>query len=586
MTDDEPTNKYDELGLHNILVDLYSRSPYQVTTIESFEMDRLLKSLKTPAHHALYTIHHAFQHCKDVQEALLHCHHLVKPDYSLIFDQNSSNEFRKHVEKSHGKDAMSIDDSLLLPGLYFHTNQRSKGNPLLEGWNQIYGKKAMSTKKILQRLTSVSKSGKSQASSKTISILKELYNHLFTSLGTDVRDGTADIALTLSMIPIHTEEEATQMNTIMDVLTHVAALEIERRSMKISRRSVEILMIVEKLAAAGCEGIYMDKALYAARLALPNSQNYDTITKDTLDSLMTLNLWSSRSLLWLWRKGHVFHKVTEKDFNTALTLEDLCRHPPLFDDPTLPLVVDVGCGLGISLLGLACDSGESRGKYQLDLNWTEYNYLGSDLSLTAIQWANALALRRGISKRCKFVHACTETVLEYLNRMKIDVKLILLQFPTPYRLQGETSLEHEKKGPGCNEKLPLGPEDPTFMANETILRQMVTILGSHKDVDQKRYILLQSNCEDVALNIYDSLIALGLKALNIEKSRISFDEQTISSRTKSWLEIQRMTSDSSVNIRRAAGYHWADEPLIPVRTETEVSSEYQSTPVHRCVFKR
>jgi hypothetical protein len=554
-------------------------------------MDSLLKSLKTPAQHALYTIHHAFQKCGDVEAASMHCYHLVKAGYSLILKDGTSNEFKEQISKKQ-KGGFDIDDSLLVPSVYFNIIKQVMEKDLPEGWSLLNKKKAITTKKILQRLTSAATNNSNQSQSKTMFILKNLRNHLYTSLGTDIREGTADIALTLSMIPLCTKKEASLMNEIMDVLSHITALEISRRSMKISRRSAEILVLVEKLAAAGCQGRFMDQALEAARLSLPNSQNYDAIKEDTLNGLMSLNMWSSRSLLWLWRKGHVFHKVSEKDLKIALTVEDLCRNPPQFDDPSLPIVVDVGCGLGVTLLGLASNYGVSKGEYNLDLDWSKYNYLGSDLSLTAIQWATSLTLRRWTSGRCKFLHTSTETLLAYLEHTSVNVKLIFLQFPTPYRLQDEISLkdkhgEIEKKGPGCNEKLPLGPDDPSFMANPKILTQMVTILENKKiGYDQDRYLLMQSNCEDVAIKLYDSLVDLGLTPLENTKPRISFDEQAISSRTKSWLQIQHRLHKNDSDVRRSVGSHWADEPLIPIRTETEVSSEYQSTSVHRCLFKR
>ena len=653
---------------HQTIEDMYHRSPYEVTNIESYEMDCLLKSLNSPAHHALYTIHHALQQqkqqqqqqscCKNnyVKEALLHCHHLVKPGYSFLFapstslktkQDNDSNDGECQIYAHKGNDdaynsvsnletsdipeeedhihicEFFIDDSLLKPRVYFDTikdpNKNIKKNSLPDsamphGWTLLNKKEAVTTKKIIQRISSIASKNNSKGNTipeeqsvqrtttttKLQLLLQELYLHLHISLGTDVRDGTADIALSLSMIPIVTLEESQWMNHIIETLAHIAALEIKRRSTKASRKAVEILMIIEKFAASGCgcfhrQGVchYMEQLKEAAKLALPKSQNYENVTKETMDGLSSLNLWSERSLLWLWRKGHVFHKVSQRDFKIALALDDILVQYPtlssLFDDPSLPLVVDVGCGLGVTLLGLASYTGPSdNSKFHLDLDWSNYNYLGADLSQTAIQWASSLALRNGISGRCKFLHTSTENILEYLINTNSNVKLVLLQFPTPYRLQEVLSLNSNEdathspgEGNGCNTKLPLGPDDPSFMANPSILQNMVALLHKSNEVDkQDHYLLFQSNCEDVALYIYSNLLQMNLKAIDCIKYRRSFDGMCTSSRTKQWLEMHQ----NEIDFTRAVGKKWSDIPLIPIRTETEVHSEYQRTPVQRCLF--
>lgn len=60
--------------------------------------------------------------------------------------------------------------------------------------------------------------------------------------------------------------------------------------------------------------------------------------------------------------------------------------PVEFADTSRPLVVDVGCGFGVSLLGLAAvehGGGSSGGR-----SGTKYNYLGCDLSSHCIAYAS------------------------------------------------------------------------------------------------------------------------------------------------------------------------------------------------------
>jgi hypothetical protein len=89
--------------------------------------------------------------------------------------------------------------------------------------------------------------------------LEILYGHLTLALGTDLRDRAAgDVALTISMasstkIIGTTDTSRTTiclLSKILDVLAHVAALEIQRKSRRPSRKeAADILYMVERIAA-------------------------------------------------------------------------------------------------------------------------------------------------------------------------------------------------------------------------------------------------------------------------------------------------------------------------------------------------
>mmetsp|Transcript_13518 Transcript_13518/g.16387 ORF Transcript_13518/g.16387 Transcript_13518/m.16387 type:complete len:802 (+) Transcript_13518:145-2550(+) len=357
---------------HEALSDMYQITPWEVTTIESYEMDCILKSLKTPAHHALYTIHHALRQCDyDFELALSHCQHLLKVNHCFIYNTSICID----MTATKGTSEKSID---LQPGVHYNIIQRQKHVPPINNNNNNMNnmknewkivKKSISTKKIINSIQNLISNNNQQKTETKTHLLQKLYFHLWISLGTDVRDGTstADHALLLSiLIPITNQNECQIMNQIMDAFTHIAALEIQRRQTKPSRRSTEILTMVEKIIAAGCTGPYLNKVLHAAKESLPGSQYFEYISKDIFDNLLDLNLWSChRSLLWLWRKGHVFHKVSKIDRDFALSSVDdilaMDNNPLLkFDDPSLPLVVDVGCGLGVTLIGLAAAAEEGK----------------------------------------------------------------------------------------------------------------------------------------------------------------------------------------------------------------------------------
>lgn len=595
--DDLPTSNASSvllrLPLHKSLEELYQSTPWSVSSCESYEMDQLLYALQTPAHQSLFVLQHTFRACGDIDTVLSHSQHLWKPKSqfkgarleALLLEQQLAQD--SHSSTSTDKNEHAIPESHLNSPQSVSTKQ-----------------KPQSTKKLVDAIVTLQ--GNSGQSKETKSngnrLLYRLYVHLYLTLGTDLRNGAGAVAaLSLSMAGIGNmynynlnDKEEIDLNLIhalFDTLAHIAALELQRKKTKGSRRAIDILTVVEKLAAAGCHGKYMEMIATAAAESLKGSKGYTNLPKEAIDNLHS-SLWSSRPLLWLWRRGHLLHKVSQQDIASSHTLEDL--PPPKFDDPTLPLVVDVGCGLGVSLIGLLASSKagvtehSSQSQSQLNLDWSCCNYLGGDLSPAAIRWAEGLTARWKLRGQCQFSHVSTETLLEYLLQAKVNVALILLQFPTPYRLQQEEVDKEEPSSNGCNLKLPSGPTDDSFMANPKILRRMADLITqSSKSNSNKQpaYLLVQSNCEDVALQISATLTDLGLEAVSSEvpRSLDSLASITPTTRTKAWLKDQQQIDNQPT--RRAAGEKWSAEPYLPVLTETEAACIHQSPPVHRCLFR-
>ena len=165
------------------------------------------------------------------------------------------------------------------------------------------------------------------------------------------------------------------------------------------------------------------------------------------------------------------------------------------------------------------------------------------------------------------------------------MKVILLQFPTPYRLQQEADDENDDTASsGCNLKLPTGPHDDAFMANPNILQLMAKVLEQSSSNKQPSYLLLQSNCEDVALHISNVLQYIGLEPTLAQKPRTleSLVSTVSTTRTKTWLKEQGQVGDNFV--QRAAGPDWSSIPYLPVSTETEAACIHQGTPIHRCLY--
>jgi len=506
-----------------------------------------------------------------------------------------------------------------------------------------------------------------------------LQDHLQLTLGTDLRDRAAsDVALSLSLanrITTTTQDDevadttaTTTDNTtttiILNLLAHVAALELQRKSIRPSRKAADILYVVERIAAAGVKGTYANALYRVAAESLVGSQGFDRHTHGTtLQQLAQTNgqsfglTTSPRALLCVFRRfSTLYPRMTEEDVACSVQLQDLLTQPPPpplpiihFDDEIhRPWVVDIGCGLGTSLLGLAdfdtnSQPSSSMAGAVLDLDWSKCNYLGGDVNPRAIAWARSISTRWNLHGRLQFCHATAQVLLKYLQartisesllpqeapdqsqqplsesqaqqtettRIKsvINIGLLVLQFPTPYRLQ-------EDKDTG-NIYLPSSPEDEKFMANKTMLMEIVNLMKRQRqqhamDVSEENkegrhpicHLLVQSNCEDVALYIHDTLLELGLIAVelahyvvlpvtdasscgNNANNSLSNDTQPKrdeSARTKAWLEEQKRQQPDGP-IRRAAGSVWSSIPLLPAMTETEVAMEHAGTPVHRCLFR-
>ena len=92
-------------------------------------------------------------------------------------------------------------------------------------------------------------------------------------------------------------------------------------------------------------------------------------------------------------------------------------------------------------------------------------------------------------------------------------------------------------------------------------------------------LMLQSNCEDVALWMKDTAItACGFRALPMEHPvEKAVDSADLPQRTLSWIEMGGP---------RAVGPTWSAVPLLPRigSTETEVACRLNRTPIHRCLL--
>ena len=419
------------------------------------------------------------------------------------------------------------------------------------------------------------------------------------TMGMDLRGRTsADAAFGFALA-------GTRNEALFQVLAVVSMYELLRVGKRPSFLSRYVLQIIEKHAAAGSKGPAMEALHRTAAGCLMEKGEHLNLTKTLLGSAKdecianndnnatvtsSLDLLSARPLLWLWRfsarqrkaKNSSKTNFSEADpLNTGATqnnckeytLSQGLRPPPtlpIFPDPKRPLVVDLGCGMGTSLLGLASAAQSVKdGLTMLGINnFEDYNFLGADLSQLALGFGQGVADRWRLNNKLQFSWSTAEECLEMVEKSyEGQVALIMIQFPTPYRL---ASSDNQLAG---NLQLP-SDFQTGFMVSDSLLSQVARILSQSGGK-----LLVQSNCEDVAVTIRQRAIAQhGMYFANVPQEVASMDHvnhQTL--RSTEWIKMGG---------ERAIGPGWSLTPLLPElgRTETEVACVDQGTPIHRCLL--
>ena len=241
-------------------------------------------------------------------------------------------------------------------------------------------------------------------------------------------------------------------------------------------RGVDIIMLCERFAAAGVRNrrlfdtaaekieSKLERITGKARRSIDdndsNSKNQIALLKNALARLRggTFGLMDDRALALLWRhsarqqksgrqveSNSGNHVVHQNDGNHK-EIERL-RDPITFLDPLLPLVIDLGCGYGTSLLGLcevqrrATMNGKNNGRDDGDANRIIFNFLGVDMSRESIRYARSVSHRwfpddGVVAGCCRFLEADCESALDWvLREYPGPVHWVLCQFPSPYRLR-------------------------------------------------------------------------------------------------------------------------------------------------------
>lgn len=394
--------------------------------------------------------------------------------------------------------------------------------------------------------------------------------------------------------------------SLFDALAYICLRELERCGYKPSCRAMDIMHMVERIAVTGISNeIFTQLQQQAAKcLELKNlSHIKDLRERGVIDDLRRgkFNFHSERSLLWIWRfstrqrKQRYFLKAASRHWESKgiqelsngevlhmkNNKENFGPWTDIYEDPTLPLVLDIGCGMGVSILGFSSLKEEDcTDNGMINLEWCKCNFLGADLSHLGVNFASAMSQRLDLNKNVHFVSSSAEEIVAHVaESYPGSLGLCMIQFPTPFRFNETIGIDPEEIPQSVfnqgNRQLPTGAYDG-FM----VTRKLLEMIRDALDKENGR-LLLQSNVEDVAVFMKLLAVECGFEALPARKfiDTLIDHGNSLPQRTLKWV---------SSGGERAIGKIWSSESFLPssrCATETEVSCLINRIPVHRVVFK-
>lgn len=379
-------------------------------------------------------------------------------------------------------------------------------------------------------------------------------------LGRSAADAAFDFAL------------AGEANGLPERLAHLQADEFHRWRRP---QPLATLQVCERLAAAGVPSehpVYQRgaDALRQAAAREPEAARREE-ARVAAAQVERIVFTQPRPALWLWRRAAKLRKASAPDALASRRALDGVA----FADPSRPLVVDVGCGFGCSLLGLLHHA-------------ASVNVLGCDASSLKVGYARGVAARWGAAQSAAFVHcAAEETVAHVAAQSEASpVGGIMLQFPSPFRVGGG--------GGGGNAQLPSSAEDESYMVSARLLSDVATALRPAGG-----WLLLQSNVEDVAVHARRLAEAQGLRAVDDAAELDLIREAVGLGPCEGGATVKPGATPTTVGTRRrerlvqlghaaprAAGQGWlSTNPFGPIRSETEAKLELDGREVYRCLLR-
>eukprot|EP00977_Amphora_coffeiformis_P014725 scaffold4201_cov178-Amphora_coffeaeformis.AAC.20 len=362
---------------------------------------------------------------------------------------------------------------------------------------------------------------------------------------------------------------------LYELLLRVGIKELQRFGHRPSCRIKHLWAVVDRFAAAGVRANSSD---ICALSALLSSKDDHQVPSDEVTARWDLHADASSLLVWKFstrqRKQRDFLTSAARHWQSqCYSTSDIQLKATTYDwkeifkEPKRPLVIDIGCGMGLSLLGIASTANSDEEWHQ----WEHCNFLGVDLSPLAIRYGEGIARRWGYEGSLHFIVDTAERALKAVDSSYPGpVSQVLIQFPTPYRMVPSNTTSSDYQG---NTQLPKNAKEG-FMVTEELLQQAASLLEkSHGR------LLLQSNCEDVAIHMCKTAIEAGMVGVQSKDPRLAMPVET-TQRTNTWL------SQQSESPNRAMGPIWWNSPILSktCQTETEISCVLNNVPVHRCLL--
>ena len=287
----------------------------------------------------------------------------------------------------------------------------------------------------------------------------------------------ADAAFLFSVAGVKAPEE------LYDRLASDMEKELLRFGTRKSCRFQDILCICERLSAAGVPPTH---TVFSSATSLVSARGEEDLVHLGVQSKAwgKASPFATRPLVQLFRHGARHNRIDSRGLSSACPPEMAAT---MFTNNKRPLVVDIGCGFGTSIHALGALAQE--GDCHPFIN--SCNFLGIDLNEQALKYAKSMALRNGHTGRVEYVQAdCLEFLRKSLPAYAGEIRLISIQFPTPFR--AEYWLQGSAQDNAASAKAGRLPEAKDFLVSADLLCACRDVLSDDG------LMLFQTNAMDVA----------------------------------------------------------------------------------------
>jgi len=249
-----------------------------------------------------------------------------------------------------------------------------------------------------------------------------------------------------------------------------------------AKQPQHVVKAAVRFAAAGLHSTKLSAAL--ARFLRTSSarsrkqggygRNWSEASAQLMAQPTGAQLWSEPALCAVWSLARTLPPPPPLPSAALGRIE-----APRFGNPLQGLAVDVGCGFGGYVLGMAVAEVPALG----DVNW-----LGVDTLPQASVRANSIARRWGIESRTQFLLADALATMQWVESSYAGpLKLVCIQFPTPFQSSGDcdsdgTNGRKPETPPGSQEAIhgKVCPAPPLIPQGTAVWIQAVPMLSVDK----------------------------------------------------------------------------------------------------------